>query len=1031
MNVGVAMYGTPREMCMRVTSPSGDKEFGSVQQLSIKSVEVSTSEPHSESSKESEEACDSRLQAARRMAVVNSSKSSPSSIQAETGFGEFSDIDSVNVNREGGTNKHSRQNSWKNWKPDTNLDQSEGPSVERSANKPQCCEEGSQMQETVSGEISENSFWSEVNEQRFQSLCDRQTLSRCFQAWKSHIFCKRAAARQLYRQQLLRKGLGALQWAVHLRRMQLEIAQQKHASALLAVSFRRWKEAVAKQSKKQTLQPEPYSYAQSSSVVFSGVGRLATMTTSAQHQLTVGYLKEAEQACRVEGELWTQLHRRQRGDEFCWRAQAVRDMRRLAAFRLWRLQKELLSKEEVRLEEARALLKKKQLQNTFQVWRSRCLEMEQVLALATQIRRNLVSRSFSQGLERCRLREALRLWHQMFLMMKTIKQSPKYSHKAVHKDPLALLVSEDLSTSSGFHSSPPATFASQSSLEKEYSLSDSSQQSFSSILTAEDVTQMPYYSSLLQLHQCTELPVELGGELYLQASFPPESPESGGNWFVGGQFQSLALHTPGSNVQPLASYSMWEEDCSSDKEVKCCWHQAEKGCLQRYFFIWSARTQWLVKAQQYCRLIQLSRPFLSWHHWVVENKNQKAAASLKRHVRCCQMAFSLWKKRLFQKVEADRRFRCHIHQTAADTLWHWRSYWQRNCAMRELQQQWAQHSCQEKKRLVMQTWSCQTRKQRNAALFWERLLLHRCLITWSHVTAYRLRQREALSCFESAREHCLLAVSFAQWRVEFLRAKQQLLGEGSHKRQAPCQAKACHRWRLASRGQQALRLGSVATMEQACNYWTKAAAFSQCSRQCSTLIGARKSRKMSLSWSMKRRGCREKGSLPAPAAPFRLFPSAIHRWLMIYRNQSRVERLLLHQLVERPGVVEFTPAHAGIQENNSEVDSEEPDEKRLGRKYLRWWRHTVMLRQCQRGRRLRCLARGWRQWKEASSMVLLAQALDKQQLIEKTWRMWRRQHLQSCVVQSVLKEEARSLLTHAFGRWRQLTTFQLKNKGHC
>lgn len=40
---------------------------------------------------------------------------------------------------------------------------------------------------------------------------------------------------------------------------------------------------------------------------------------------------------------------------------------------------------------------------------------------------------------------------------------------------------------------------------------------------------------------------------------------------------------------------------------------------------------------------------------------------------------------------------------------------------------------------------------------------------------------------------------------------------------------------------------------QACNYWTKAAAFSQCSRQCSTLIGARKSRKMSLSWSMSKK----------------------------------------------------------------------------------------------------------------------------------------------------------------------------------
>ncbi|XP_064381686.1 uncharacterized protein C1orf167 homolog isoform X1 [Dromaius novaehollandiae] len=1153
MDVGVAMCGTPREVCMRVTS--GDKEFGSVQQLSIKSVEVSAFEPHSESSKESEEVCDSRLQAARRMAVVDSSKSSPFSIQVGTGFGEFSDIDGVNVSREGGRNKHSCQNSWRNWEPDTNLDQSEGPSVKRSANKPQCCEEGSQRQETVSREISENSFWSlKGNEQSFQSLCDRQMLIKYFQAWKSHVFSKRAAAGQLYRQQLLRKGLGALQWAVHLRRMQLEIAQRKHTSALLAVSFRRWKKAVAKQSKRQTLQPEPYSHAQSSSVGFFGVGRLATMTTSAQHQLTVGCLKEAEQACRVEGELWTQLHRRQRGDEFCWRAQAIRDMRRLAAFRLWRLQKELLSKEEARLEEAQALLKKKHLRNTFQMWRSRCLEMKQILALATRIQRNLVSRcfnewketveqnalhrcnlahlragllrkyfqqwvrmlqirkddkrkivnlfilrwrqyygptissvadqaatkrheaqpwwtvmrrfpekagyclddlcqkvklqrvfllwkvrfcehqradSFSQALEQCRLREALRLWHQMFLMMKTVKRSPKHSHKAVHKDPLALLVSEDLSTSSGFHSSSPATFASQSSLEKEYSLSDSSQQSFSSILTAEDVTQMPYYSSLLQLHQCTELPAELGGELYLQASFPPQSPGSGGNWFVGGQFQSLALHTPGSNVQPFASYSAWEKDCSSDKEVKCCWYQAEKCCLQRHFIIWSSRTQQLVKAQQYSRLIQLSRPFLSWHHWVVENKNRKAAASLKRHIRCCQMAFSLWKKRLSQKVEADRRFRCHVHQTAADTLWRWRSCWQRNRAMRALQQQWAQHSCQEKKRLVMRTWSCQTRKRRNAALFWERLLLYRCLITWSQVTAYRLRQREALSCFESAREHRLLAVSFAQWRVEFLRAKQQLLGEGSHKRQASCHAKACHRWRLASRGRQALRLGSVATMEQACNYWTKAAAFSQCLRQCSTLIGTRKSRKMSLSWSMKRRGCRENGSPLAPAAPFRLFPSAVRRWLIIYRNQSRVEGLLPYQVVERADVVGFTPAHAGIQEANSEVVSEELDEKWLGRKYLRWWRHTVMLRQCQRGRRLRCLARGWQQWREASSVALLAQVLDKQRLMEKAWRTWRRQHLQSCVVQSVLEEEARSLLTHAFGRWRQLTTFQLKNKGHC
>lgn len=70
------------------------------------------------------------------------------------------------------------------------------------------------------------------------------------------------------------------------------------------------------------------------------------------------------------------------------------------------------------------------------------------------------------------------------------------------------------------------------------------------------------------------------------------------------------------------------------------------------------------------------RAFLSWHHWVMENKNEKAAAAQKHEVHCCQKAFSLWKKRLWQKVEADQRFQSHIHQMTADVLWHWHSCWQ-------------------------------------------------------------------------------------------------------------------------------------------------------------------------------------------------------------------------------------------------------------------------------------------------------------------------------------------------------------------
>ncbi|XP_017935032.2 uncharacterized protein C1orf167 homolog isoform X2 [Manacus vitellinus] len=1147
MNVGVAMYGTPGEVCVRVDSPPGDKEFSPGQQLSVKSVEVNNSEPSVKCIKESEDVCDPRSGAARRMAVVGSSQSSPLGIQGEEGFGEYSHVDCMNVSREE-TNKYSYQGSWRNLEDDASLNQSEDHSVERNAKEPRCCEEGSQTQGTVSREASENSLWSlKVNEQSFQHLCDREILRRCFQAWRRHVLWKRAAARQLYSEQLLRKGLGALQWAVHWRRAQLEVARRRHANTLLAASFHRWKEAVAKRSKKEALRPEPYSYTQSSSAGGFGVGRLATMTTSAQHQLTTGYSKEAEQARRVEGELWTQLRHSKR-NEFCWRAEAIRDMRRLAAFRLWRLQKEVLSKEETRLSEARALLERKKLRNLLWMWRSRCLEVKQILALTTQIQRASISRCFSawkeaaeqkalnrcnlarlravslrkhfhlwvemlqvregdkqavvnlfllqwrqhhgavisseadkrvtkrpedqplwtverqflektdcsfddfcqklklqrvyllwkarlcehhkadyfsQTLEQCRLRKALKLWHQKYLTLKTTEQSSKHSHKAVDEEPLAMLFSEDLSISSGFDSSAAATLNSQSSLEKECSLSDSSQHGFS-LLISEDVTHLPCHSSFLQLHQCTELPAELGGELCLQTSFPLQSTGSGRNWFVGDEFQTLVLQSPDDNNQLLTSYSAWEEDYSSDKEVKSCWQQAEKCCLQRYFIVWSARTQQLVKVQQYFRHVQLSRAFLSWHQWVVENKNRKAAAALKHGDHCCQMAFSLWKKRMAQKVEVDRRFMCHVHQVTADALKRWHSCWQRNRALRELQQQWAQHSCQEKKRLVLQTWYYQTMKQKYAALFWERLLLHRCLITWAQVTECSLRQREALSEFKRVREHRLLLVSFTEWRNKLLRAKQRVPGERNHKWQAPSPGKACHRWRVAARGQQALRLGSVATVKQACNYWTKAAAFSQCLRQRSTLIGARKSRKMALSWPLKSRRGREEGS-----ASSGLFPSAIQRWLVIYRNQNRAERLQLPHLVEKPDVVGPSHAHARIEENKAKVDLEEWDEERLGRKYLRWWHRTVVLCRHQRERRLLCLARGWHQWKEASRVVILAQVLDRQRLIEKTWRVWRRRYLQSYVVQNFLEEEARSLLSQAFGRWQQLTAFQLKDKGLC
>lgn len=159
MNVGVSMHGTPREVCVRVTS-SGDQEFRPVQQLSIKPVEVENSRLPVESSKGLEKVCDCRSRAASRMAVGDSSQSSPFSTQVGKDTGDCSNIEHVNANREERRNKHFQQSSWRNWEAP---DHSEEPSVERNAKEPQCCEEGSHTQETVPSEVRVGSLCSIPN----------------------------------------------------------------------------------------------------------------------------------------------------------------------------------------------------------------------------------------------------------------------------------------------------------------------------------------------------------------------------------------------------------------------------------------------------------------------------------------------------------------------------------------------------------------------------------------------------------------------------------------------------------------------------------------------------------------------------------------------------------------------------------------------------------------------------------------------------------------------------------------------------
>ncbi|XP_019367267.1 PREDICTED: uncharacterized protein C1orf167 homolog isoform X3 [Gavialis gangeticus] len=1114
MNIGVAIDGTPREVCVRVTSPPAETGAAPVQQLCIHSSCEGASAPHCKYHGEPAELYDAALAAGKGPTVVNSRPSAarsspgPLSVTVRRGSSEYSwaapDVDTA---REGGRRELSIKAVCT-------------PPAEKSTGDLPPHEVNCRVQHVAPAWIPGSDFLALEMESSAQLPGNQHLLSRCLQAWSSHVLGKTTAAKKLYKQQLLRKGLAALQWAVQLRKTQLETAQQRYTLAMLAGSFDRWKEAMAKQSRRGTSQSELSLQTRDLPIGSVGYSQGPAGTALTECQLGTGPLREAALSSGVEGELWRQLHHRQRANDLGRRAQAIGDLRRLAAaFQLWCLQKELLGREEVRASQACALLERKRLQSIFQAWRSRSQEAVQVWSLVTQLQRKRTARcfcawkqiveqktlckrsleqhraaslrksfqqwvlilqlreadklttmdlfllrqrryysqgpssaargpaveddhplpsstvlrwslrvggsslddhcqrlklqriflrwrarlheqqqakAFSRASEQRQLREALRHWHHRALQLGPLSHQPR--------GPPAWLDSEESSASSGFHSSTPAPPVSWSSLDR-----DSRQNSSCSMLAIEDNPCPLHYSSALQQPLCPPGPGDLCGELYFQTSFLPQFPPGRGSWFIGSHLQSLGQCSPDSEGQSLCSSLAWEETglqsnawqvCSSAEELDrvgiSFGHHMAQRLLQKCFSAWATQTKRLLEMQQHHQHSQLARVFLSWHIWVVEDKRRKDTASRQYRLHHYQTALTLWKQRLSQRVEADRRYIHQLHQKATDTLRHWHKCWQRQSALRRLQQQWAQHSAQVRKRMVLEMWRCQARQRRDAASCWGQLVLRRCLVAWWQVTLARSKQREACSEFEGTRQQHLLALCFVQWRIELLRAKQ---GEGACPQQST-----------------------------ACNYWTKAAVLSQCCWQRSAPLGTRKCWKMLLSWSTKQRPGRDRD---LSSTCCWLLLSSCRRWLAIYRNLSRAERLPTHPLLERPGLaVGDPPQYVWTPESSLELLPVDRDSRELGVRYWHRWRLAVLLLRCRKDRQAHCLAKAWLQWKDVSRAALLGRALAWQRLVEQGWKTWRRRYLQHCVSQHFLEDEARSLLSWAFGRWRKLAASQCQGRGH-
>ncbi|XP_077168760.1 uncharacterized protein C1orf167 homolog isoform X2 [Paroedura picta] len=812
-------------------------------------------------------------------------------------------------------------------------------------------------------------------------------LAQCFAAWRNHVFAKRAAARALYERQLLRKGVGALKWALELRQVQEGLALRRHSQWVLAASFRRWQEATARRQQERASRAEMEVY-RFGSLAAPGVGTIAL------HPLPAECLEAATHYGRAEGNLWLQIRRDRGVDKPDRRAQAVRDMRRLAAFRIWCLQKERLEEEESRAREACVFLQKRRLRNAFQTWQSHHRAAAQILPLRAQIHRRLLSRCFNtwrgfaereargrQSRDR-RQTGALRLCFRHWAQMVEVQERTR-------KKLLELLALRRKTAPArfGFALDKPTTQLHPDVVRRPQRDGADSLDSLCFALALQGA----FYTWRARWQQQQRL------NAFRQAADETLLRKTLGRW-CWKAFRSPPLgRCSGDPAEesPLASLDSDEFSTSSGFHSNAPALPASGDQLEREGNLMgsiSASVSSLVTITDPGPLLQpLSpspTPSLGWEDLgrsAVDCRVQ-ASSPLSREDGFVSDAFQAVE---FLHPEDD------VPSMPASPSGDVASSGGEEEEMVENQQQLLAR--------CFKLWSSRTWQNWKGQGLRKTSLLSWAFRSWS-AAARSSERHKARVGLETSRRRRLLASCFERWKAGASRAPEQRGEEGLRKR--PAGGKARWRWRKAVRGGQALRPGPGTVVQQSSSYWTKAAAFCLGLRERNSLPRAPKLMKVPLSWPSKHRKNRAEG----------LKGSAFHAQRAACSSQSRRAGPSGQEPPDSPGGAEQKAKHAESRRSGAEVAST----RWLWGKYLRLWRHNVLMRRFREACRMRQLESAWLLWKEACWAEWMMQALVRQRLAQGGWKVWRRRYLQTQVAEHFLVAQDRGLLKRAFGRWRHL-----------
>ncbi|XP_072334290.1 uncharacterized protein [Scyliorhinus torazame] len=690
-----------------------------------------------------------------------------------------------------------------------------------------------QLQSTEPRGFPLDGGWTKRPVKRYLKLYHHWLLLRCLSAWNCFVQQRYAAAVSLQERQLLRKGLHALHWAVQFTQIQEKLLERRQRARLLAHSFKRW--------------------------------RLAARPS--QCQLVAGAPNTTDKFCAIHP-----------------RKPVTLQLIRTKIYKLWRNQ-----------QEAAQLLSLASLHGhaCFDAWACFCGQK-----IACQ-----------QALERRQI-ESLRSFFLQWRTMLQLKLGEKVHlfqlcHTQTHQQTTAFACwshgKDDVFIQDGVSETCIEAENIQVSCREPRSLDgicpDETLQDWRKDTYKVQLNRIPTWSRLqdaLQLwpeepfqphlrfskhlpqQDCTVTLVDTEESSDTNCSCPEQ----------GTELRPHRLHeTIPANRVDLEKAGKWLQ------------HKVEKHLVEQHLACWAARFRQVRRVERFHQWSLLARVFLSWSQWKQGRCRTRELIERFSFVRQCRVVLSLWKMRLLQKLEADRRCREILHQQIQKAMTQWHTYTRNRRQLCELQACFQSIQEQKVKLLILSNWQQKTERQRNMKLVADEMVQRRYLQAWYLVTLRTEERRQNLWAFQTGQTRRALWRVFSWWKYCC-----ELRRYSEYHRQLQTAQRAAHCWKQKMLLGRAIRHRHTILTQIFFRSWKEAVRLFQLSYQFAVNIEERRLRLLLNAWAnlvKERKTIDVQLNLIISAAQQRVMQAAFHQMVALYRKQKEVVKFYHLTLLRR------------------------------------------------------------------------------------------------------------------------------------